>query len=211
MMKIHIRFLIFLFALILISSCETKVKSNIDKMIVKGKIEGLRKGKLYLQKIEDTLLVNIDSTLVKGTPNFSFETPIKTAEIFYLYLEKEYCEECIEYVVSMMMEPYDDITSPLIKEMSSEEEKYFNIPTERTVEDLKLILEKKYPDILTIDFSKDENNLNFWFISKNKEEPRLADRFEENGSELEQPLAIARDIKKLYEKLFYPITFSFNI
>ena len=86
MMKIHIRFLIFLFALILISSCETKVKSNIDKMIVKGKIEGLRKGKLYLQKIEDTLLVNIDSTLVKGTPNFSFETPIKTAEIFYLYL-----------------------------------------------------------------------------------------------------------------------------
>ena len=33
----------------------------------------------------------------------------------------------------------------------------------------------------------------FWFISKNKEEPRLADRFEEFGSELEQPLAIARD------------------
>ena len=119
----------------------------------------------------------------------------------YLYLEKEYCEECIEYVVSMMMEPYDDITSPLIKEMSSEEEKYFNIPTERTVEDLKLILEKKYPDILTIDFTKDENNLNFWFISKNKEEPRLANRFDEVGAELEQPLAIARDIKKLYELL----------
>ena len=29
----------------------------------------------------------------------------------------------------------------------------------------------------------------------------LADRFDENGSELEQPLAVARDIKKLYEKL----------
>ena len=27
----------------------------------------------------------------------------------------------------------------------------------------------------------------------------MADRFKENGSELEQPLAIARDIKKLYE------------
>jgi len=48
---------------------------------------------------------------------------------------------------------------------------------------------------------KKENNQNFWFISKNKEEPRLADRFEEHGSELEQPLAIARDIKKLYEIL----------
>ena len=49
--------------------------------------------------------------------------------------------------------------------------------------------------------NKKENYQNFWFISKNKEEPRLADRFEEHGSELEQPLAIARDIKKLYEKL----------
>jgi len=89
MMRIRIRFLILLAALILITGCEPKPKNNIDKMIVKGRIEGLRKGKLYLQKIEDTLLVNIDSTLVKGMPNFSFEIPIETAEIFYLYLEKE--------------------------------------------------------------------------------------------------------------------------
>jgi hypothetical protein len=85
--------------------------------------------------------------------------------------------------------------------MSSEEEEYFNIPTERTIADLKDILEKKYTQILKINFTKKENNQNFWFISKNKEEPRLADRFNEKGSELEQPLAIARDIKKLYERL----------
>jgi hypothetical protein len=101
----------------------------------------------------------------------------------------------------MMMEPYDDIVSSLIKGMSSEEENYFNIPTDRTVEELRKIIENKYPDILDIDFSKDENNLNFWFISKNKEEPRLANRFDEMGAELEQPLAIARDIKRLYEVL----------
>ena len=53
---------------------------------------------------------------------------------------------------------------------------------------------------MTINFEKKENNKKFWFISKNKEEPRLADRFEEQGSDLEQPLAIARDIKKLYER-----------
>ena len=100
-----------------------------------------------------------------------------------------------------MMEPYDEIVNPLIKEMSSEEEKYFNIPTHRTVEELRLILEKKYPNILSINFEKKENNKKFWFISKNKEEPRLADRFEEKGSDLEQPLAIARDIKELFKKL----------
>ena len=45
------------------------------------------------------------------------------------------------------------------------------------------------------------SNQNFWFISKNKEEPRLANRYFENGAELEQPLAIARDISKLYSRI----------
>merc|ERR1711991_1311648 len=57
------------------------------------------------------------------------------------------------------------------------------------------------PNILSINFDIEENNKKFWFISKNKEEPRLADRFKEDGSELEQPLAIARDIKQLYNQL----------
>ena len=118
-----------------------------------------------------------------------------------MWLENETCEECIEYIVSIMMEPYEGITKPLVKKMNSEEEKYFNIPTDRTVEELKIIIENKYSNILSINFKKEENNKKFWFISKNKEEPRLADRFEEPGSELEQPLAIARDIKILHNKL----------
>jgi hypothetical protein len=99
------------------------------------------------------------------------------------------------------MEPYDKIIEPLVKKMSSEEEKYFNIPADRTVKELKDVIENKYLNILSINFKKEENYKKFWFISKNKEEPRLADRFEEKGSNLEQPLAIARDIKSLYEKL----------
>ena len=130
--------------------------------------------------------------------NFQREYPFND---LYLWLENETCEECIEYIVSIMMEPFDEIILPLIKKMSSDEEKYFNIPTDRTLGDLKDILEKKYSNILKIDFNKKENHKKFWFISKNKEEPRLADRFEEQGSNLEQPLAIARDIKELHNKL----------
>ena len=100
-----------------------------------------------------------------------------------------------------MMEPYDEIVNPMISKMSSDEDKYFDIPTDRTIEDLRNILEINYSNILKIDFSTKESNQNFWFISKNKEEPRLADRYLQNGSELEQPLAIARDVKKLYEKI----------
>ena len=131
---------------------------------------------------------------------FDFEDEYPFNNI-YLWLENETCEECIEYVVSIMMEPYNEITTPLITQMSSEEDKYFTIPSSRSLKELRNIIEKRYSNILKINFDKKQNTQNFWFISKNKEEPRLADRFEESGSELEQPLAIARDVKKLYEKL----------
>jgi hypothetical protein len=85
--------------------------------------------------------------------------------------------------------------------MSSEEEKYFNIPAHRKVSDLRTIIENNYKSIVKIDFKEKNSTANFWFISKNKEEPRVANRYEEPGSELEQPLAIARDIKQLYEKV----------
>ena len=159
---------------------------NTDSEYQKNKINNLMKDvQKFLKFIENEF-------------DFTTEYPFNG---IYEWLEQETCEECIEYVVSIMMEPYSEITEPLVKEMSSDEEKYFNIPAHRTVEDLRNIIEKKYPNILEINFEKKENNQNFWFISKNKEEPRLADRFEEHGSELEQPLAIARDIKKLYEIL----------
>ena len=159
---------------------------NTDSEYQKNKINNLLKDvQKFLKFIENDF-------------DFTREYPFNS---IYEWLEQETCEECIEYVVSIMMEPYSEITEPLVKEMSSDEEKYFNIPAHRTVEDLRNIIEKKYPNILEINFEKKENNQNFWFISKNKEEPRLADRFKEHGSELEQPLSIARDIKKLYEIL----------
>jgi hypothetical protein len=154
----------------------------------------------YQKKKINSLLENVQRFLKFIEKGFSFEADYPFNEI-YLWLEKETCDECIEYIVSIMMEPFDDIVKPLISKMSSEEDLYFNIPTNRTVEDLRNIIEKRYPDILKINFSAKENYKNFWFISKNKEEPRYADRFEEDGSHLEQPLAIARDIKKLHDQL----------
>ena len=154
----------------------------------------------YQQNKIKSLLKNIRNFIDYIENSFDFKAEYPFNKIF-LWLEQNVCEECIEYVVSIMMEPYNNIIEPLVSNMSSDEDKYFNIPTNRTINELKKIIEKKYPNILDINFDQKESQQNFWFISKNKEEPRLADRFEEHGSELEQPLAIARDIKKLYEKL----------
>ena len=178
---------------------EIKIFNNSLKNSIKNITTWNTDSEYQLKKI-NSLLNNIQKFLIFIEKKFNFEIDYPFNEI-YLWLEQNTCEECIEYVVSLMLEPFDRIVKPLISKMSSDEDKYFTIPTYRTVEDLRNIIEKRYPNILKINFEKKENNKNFWFISKNKEEPRYADRFEENGSELEQPLAIARDIKKLYEVL----------
>jgi len=177
--------------------------SNLFKLCLKKSLKNITSWNTdsdYQQKKIKSLLSDLNSFIIFIEKNFDFSEKF-AFNIIYKWLEKNSEEECMEYIVSMMMEPYDNIINPLIHKMSSEEERYFDIPTSRTVLELRNILEEKYDDILKIDFEKKENNQNFWFISKNKEEPRLADRFKENGSELEQPLAIARDIKKLYKKI----------
>ena len=172
--------------------CLTKSLKNIstwntDSEYQKKKIENLIND---LQKLINYLKDNISKSNL-----YIFDK-------LYNWAEENLTEEGIEYLVSIMMEPYNKITDPLISQMSSDEDSSFNIPVDRTINDLREIIEQNYSDILKIDFSKNENNKKFWFISKNKEEPRIGDRFEDRGSELEQPTAIARDIKKLYETIF---------
>ena len=155
--------------------------SEFQKNKIKQLLGDLRKSIRYLEAINTN-------------QKFLFNEIYKWAEI-------EVCEECLEYLVSIFMEPFGEIVSEFKDKMSSNEDRYFTIPTYRKMSDLRDILENNYSDILKIDFNIKKNNQNFWFISKNKEEPRLGNRFEVDGSELEQPLAIARDIKKLYEKV----------
>ncbi|TDN89236.1 uncharacterized protein DUF4369 [Salegentibacter sp. 24] len=75
---------ILLLALIAFSSCNNK-ESN---LVVNATIEGLKKGTVYLQKIEDTLLVDLDSVKVDGNENIMLETTIESPQLMYLYLKK---------------------------------------------------------------------------------------------------------------------------
>ena len=154
----------------------------------------------FQQKKIKELISDLNKFIILLQKEFSFEREYPFNDL-YLWSEKNLGNESIEYIVSMMMEPFDEIVDLLVNQMSSEEEKYFSIPTSRNISDLREILEKQYSDLIKIDFSKKENNQYFWFISKNKREPRLADRYLNNFSDLEEPLAIARDVNKLYERV----------
>ena len=155
-------------------------------------------------KYQNKKIKSLKNDLIKFNEYFSSLKFISKKYLWneiFLWIDKYLDEECSEYLISMMMEPYDNIIEPLVKNMSSDEEKYFNIPSSRKLIELKKIIETKYKSILNINFNDKKSNTFFWFISKNKEEPRIANRFEEYGSNLAQPLAIARDIKKVYEKI----------
>jgi len=119
----------------------------------------------------------------------------------YEWAEKNTHAECCEFIVSLMMEVYPDIVEPLSYEMSINEENYFDIDTTRNIQDICNLIEKQYTWLLKIDFEQKDNIYNFWYYSKNKQEPRLSDRFSEEGADLELPLAIARDIHHLYKGL----------
>ena len=75
--------------LLLVLSCISEGVNDMDTIEVKGSIEGLRKGTLYLQKIRDSILIDLDSVVLKGSSDFKLKTKIKSPEIFYLYLDKK--------------------------------------------------------------------------------------------------------------------------
>ena len=54
------------------------------KLVVKGHIKGLKKGTLYLQKMNDTALVSIDSMSVYGDGNFTLTDNVDSPVMYYL-------------------------------------------------------------------------------------------------------------------------------
>ncbi|MCK7590028.1 DUF4369 domain-containing protein [Subsaxibacter sp. CAU 1640] len=80
-----------LLALILMLSCAE------DKLnfVLKGNIKDLMKGTVYLQKLNDTTLVTIDSLVINGNPEFELGTELESPEVLYLKLHKNDNEEHI--------------------------------------------------------------------------------------------------------------------
>lgn len=69
----------------IVFACETKPSGN---MIITGQVDGLKKGTLYLEKVQDSILVVVDSIYVEGSSNFSLGTDVEDAEIYFINLDK---------------------------------------------------------------------------------------------------------------------------
>lgn len=71
---------------LLFLSCQSdKGTANLE---LTGTIKGLTQGTLYIQKIQDTALVVLDSIVIKGKSDFSSLLEVDGAEVFYLSLDR---------------------------------------------------------------------------------------------------------------------------
>ena len=66
---------------VLILACSSKKEGN---MVVEGNIKGLKKGTLYLQKMNDTALFSVDSMHIYGDGNFKLTDDITSPVMYYL-------------------------------------------------------------------------------------------------------------------------------
>ena len=104
--------------------------------------------------------------------------------------------EAQEVIVSVMLELYPDLINPLAESLNSVEQ--YDLQPGMDLAELKAIIGQNYQWALDIDFTQRPNNQWFWYSSADKEEPRLGNRFEEQGQEKERPLTMARDITCLF-------------
>ena len=166
-----------------------KVRIHISQWQVDDELQ-TRKIQQLKQELE-TLCKEFEKRLAQN-PEFLWDQLLKFAQ-------SHFSLEGQELTVSMMIEPHGDLVDELAENMHASEE--MKIQPRMSLEKLKLLIEDHYQWALEIDFSQSANRKQFWYYSEDKVEPRLGDRFQEPGEELEMPLAVARDVSELYGTL----------
>ena len=119
----------------------------------------------------------------------------------YYWAEETLGEDAQECLASLMLEPYGRLVDHLADGMADRDRHAFRIDGTMTVAELRAILERAYGWALRIDWSDRQQCARAWYVSQEKLEPRLGERFEEPIAAYEQPLAPGRDAAALYAAL----------
>lgn len=104
-----------------------------------------------------------------------------------------------ELTIALLLEPFGDLIDGLadcmIDPAFSGAQPFADVPA------LRRAIEDQYGWALAIDFDSEDQRRLFWYVSEEKLEPRLGDRFAEPGADRESPLDIARRVQALYRDL----------
>ncbi|MEP3277298.1 MAG: hypothetical protein ABJN26_17090 [Stappiaceae bacterium] len=119
----------------------------------------------------------------------------------YCWAEDALSVEGQEQLVSLMLEPYGRLVDDLAETMGADEGAAFPIIGNMPLHRLKSIIEEVYSWAVNADWSEPNNIARVWYVSAEKLEPRLGERFEEPIESYEQALAPGRDAAHMHKDL----------
>ncbi|QTN36857.1 hypothetical protein [Cognatishimia activa] len=111
----------------------------------------------------------------------------------YRWSEENLSEEGQELVASLMLEAYPELTDGLASCMTDAREDALALDGSATVAQTRGQLETAFGWAKEVDWQEQAHCARAWYVSEEKLEPRLGERFQEPIADYEQPLAPARD------------------
>jgi len=119
----------------------------------------------------------------------------------YRWSENNLSLEGQEFIASLLLEPYGHLIDGFAHCMGSDSPVVPSINGAMRLAELKELLDKQYAWTNSIDWSEKSALARAWYVSEEKLEPRLGERFEEPVAPYEQPLAPARDAVQLHSQI----------
>ncbi len=153
---------------------------------------------LQIEKLE---ALHADLALLEAHVQTNFPDGDRPWDRLYEWAEMTLTIEGQEQLVSLMLEPYGSLVDDLTDTMGADEDAAFRIDAAMPLDQLLALVEEIYSWALKIDWAAPGNVARVWYVSAEKLEPRLGERFEEPVEPYEQPLAPGRDATAMHRDI----------
>ncbi len=180
---------------------------NLDNIVFEKYKKLLNKALNYLEEVNtsDQFQINKNKVTTEDLKKYIFYINDLDLSQKFKWLDiLDYCDsnfnnDTQEIARVQLIELYPQVSEELAEDMADEE--IMDIDGNQSIGDLKQIINDKYSWIKDIDFNNKDSNYLFWYVSAAKLEPRLGERYNEQGSELEQNLGIAKMVSDLFKQI----------
>ena len=183
------------------------VDYNVESIIFEKYKTLLNKALNYIEEVitSDEFQINKNKSTMKDLRKYilyckelNFSEDLKWLDILD-YCDLNFNNDTQEIARVQLIELFPQISEELAEDMADDE--VMDIDGSQSIGDLKKIIDNKYSWVKNIDFNNKNSNYLFWYVSAAKLEPRLGERYNEDGSELEQNLGIAKMVNDLFNSI----------
>ena len=183
------------------------INYNLESIVFEKYKILLNKALNYIEEVitSDEFQINKNKSTINDLRKYilyckelNFSEDLKWLDILD-YCDLNFNNDTQEIARVQLIELFPQISEELAEDMADDE--VMDIDGSQSIGDLKKIIDNKYSWVKNIDFNNKNSNYLFWYVSAAKLEPRLGERYNEDGSELEQNLGIAKMVNDLFNSI----------